>query len=268
MNFLACKKGGSSGPSPNPNNMDCTLTGESTTLSGNEASWQYQYDSKGNVSKIIKLNRYGQQESVMEVFADRVVRTDASGAIVKTAYNANIFEALPAQAQVSITLPGGVEQPNYYTYSFAYDSKKRLIKIAEKTASVPNDKEWDLTISYNDNNNVTELRYAWTTHPNEPATAIVAVAYDDKPTPYTAVKYYKFLMNNYAWDNYDPEPVFTALSSNNPLDYTLNAGTPLVFKRTMTYTYNEHGFPTERSNTNKNANGEYTFKQAFTYTCK
>jgi YD repeat-containing protein len=261
----ACKKSG--GPGSSSNNTGCTPAGETTGMPGNEASWQYLYDGKGNISTIVKLNKYGQQDYVIEVFANRVVRTSQS-AIIKTVYNVNIFEALPTQAQVSLTFSGGVEQPNYYTYSFSYDSKNRLSKVSEYTAGVPNDKEWNLTISYNEKNNVTQLQYAWTTHPSEPVTTIPVSGYDDKPTPYTAVKYYKFLMNNYAWDNYDPEPVLTVLSANNPLDYTLNKGNPLEFKRTMSYTYNEQGFPTERTNTNKNSSGEATFKQTFSYSCK
>lgn len=265
--FTGCKKSGGAGSTPGTGHAVCATAGETTTLIGNEASWQYQYDSKGNIAKIIKLNKYGQQEILTEVFADRIVRTTAS-AILKTAYNANIFEALPSQAQVSITLSGGVEQPNFYTYNFTYDSKNRISKIVEHTASVPNDREWDLVITYNDNNNVTKLQYGWTTHPTESIPPITVAAYDDKFSPYTTIKYYKFLMNNFAWDNYDPEPVLTALSSNNPLDYTMNAGNPQQFKRTMSYTYNEHGFPVERVNTNKNANGEAAFKQGFSYNCK
>lgn len=266
--FAGCKKKKEgSEPPPDPDMTICTPTDEGTTLVGNEATWQYQYDNTGRINKIIKLNRYNQQESVMEVQSDRVVR-NTGGNIVKTNYNANIYEALPSQAQVSITLSGGVEQPNYYTYHFSYDSKKRLSKIEEHTAGVPNDREWTLTITYNDNDNVTKMQYAWTTHPNEPINPITVTAYDNKYTPYAAIKYWKFLMSNFAWDNYDPEPVLTALSRNNPLDYTMNAGIPAEFKRTMTYAYNENGFAKERTNTNKNANGEVTFKQTFTFKCQ
>lgn len=268
--FLSgCKKSSSSGsnPGPGPGSPVCTPTGEATTLLGNEASWLYQYDTKGNVTKVTRFNKYGQMEYVIEVYPDKVVRVSAT-ATVKTTYNTNIFEELPTQAQVSITFLGGVEQPNYYTYSFYYDSKKRLSKIVENTASVPNDKEWQLVITYNDKDNVTKLQYSWTTHPSEVIAPIVVVAYDNKFSPYAAMKYYKFLMNNYGWDNYDPEPVLTVLSRNNPLDYTMNTGNPLQLKRTMTYTYNEHGFPTERVNTNKNSSGEATFKQTFSYNCK
>ena len=267
--FTNCKKGGSSGPTPGPGpgQVACAPAGDATTLLGNEASWQYQYDGKGNIVKATKFNKYGQMEYVIEVSADKVVRTSATG-IIKTAYNANIFEALPSQAQVSIAPLGGVEQKDYYTYNFYYDSRKRLNKIVEHTGSVPNDKEWELAITYNDKDNVTKLQYGWTTHPSETIPPIIVAAYDDKFSPYTIVKYYKFLMNNHAWDNYDPEPVLSVLSNNNPLDYTMNTGTPLQLKRTMTYTYNEHGFPTERVNTNKNSSGESTFKQTFSYNCK
>lgn len=265
--LAGCKKNGSSGPPPGPGNPVCAPAGETTTLLGNEASWEYQYDSKGNISKATKFNKYGQQEYVIEVFADKVIRT-SSAATIRTNYNANIFEALPSVGQVSITIAGGVEQTNYYTYNFYYDSKKRLNKIVEHTASVLNDREWELAVTYNDNDNVTKLQYAWTTHPTETIPPIIVAAYDNKFSPYASVKYYKFLMNNYAWDNYDPEPVLTVLSNNNPLDYTMNTGLPLEFKRTMTYSYNEHDFPIERVNTNKNSSGEATFKQTFTYNCK
>lgn len=265
--IAGCKKNGGSNPPPNPPNTACTPAGETTSLIGNEASWLYQYDNKGLVTRIIKLNRYGQQEYGIEVQPDRVVRT-TGGNIVKTVYNTNIYETLPTQAQVSITLSGGAEQPNYYTYNFSYDSKNRLSRIVEHTAGVLNDREWDLVITYNDKNNVTKLQYGWTTHPNEPIAPITVAAYDDKPSPYAAVKYWKFIQSNFAWNNYDPEPVLTALSSNNPLDYTMNEGDPQQFKRTMTYTYNEHGFPNERVNTNKSVNGVSTFKQTFSYNCK
>jgi hypothetical protein len=74
-------------------------------------------------------------------------------------------------------------------------------------------------------------------------------------------------MNNYGWDNYDSAPILTALSTNNPLDYTLGSGIN-TFSRKMSYNYNNEGFPVECSNTNKNTNGEYTFIQTFSYTCK
>ncbi len=65
------------------------------------------------------------------------------------------------------------------------------------------------------------------------------------------------------WDNYDPEPLFTALSKNNPLGYTLPDG----FKREMTYIYNDKGFPAKRMNTNINSSGTYSFEETYDYEC-
>lgn len=270
INLIAgCKKNddGEEGAPADLVDPACTPYGETTTLAGNEATWQYQYDNKGMVSKIVKLNRYAQQEYIIEVSSDRVVRTSPT-AVVKTVYNANIYEALPSQALVSLTINGGVEQKNYYTYDLTYDNKKRLSKIVEHTPTVFTDREWQLVITYNDKDNVVRLQYSWTTHPAETISPIAVTAYDDKPSPFAATKYWKFLMNNFAWDNYDPEPILTVLSRNNPLDYVMNEGHPAQLKRTMTYTYNSQGFPVERMNTNKNANGESSFKQTFTYQCK
>jgi hypothetical protein len=265
--ITACKKGGSAGPAPGTSDT-CIITGETTTLLGNEASFTYEYNDKGFPSKITKYNKYNQLEFTHQILFDGVVHT-AGTSTVTTSYDANLH-TLPIflyKSNVTIDL-NGLTQVNFYTFFFFYDSKGRITKIGQQTNHVTNDHEWDLNITYNDQNNVTMLQYEWTTGPRTPIAPIIVKAYDNKPTPYAGIRNYRFLMNNYAWDNYDPEPLLTALSANNPLDYTMNTGTPQEFKRTMTYTYNEKGFPVERLNTNKNVNGTYTFKQTFTYNCK
>ena len=162
---------------------------------------------------------------------------------------------------------GDTLRVHYYTYFFFYDNKDRLMTIGEQTDYILGDWEYDLHIYYNDQDNVTAIQYEWTTGPNQVIPPITVSAYDDKPTPYAGIKQWPFLNINFAWDNYDPEPVFTALSKNNPLDYSMGSGADL-FTRKMVYTYNDDGFPIERKNTNKNVNGEYTFLQTFSYDCK
>jgi hypothetical protein len=173
---------------------------------------------------------------------------------------------LPTKAFVSWD-DGDTLRVNYYTYFFFYNNSNQLIKVGKQTDYVVGDWEYDLNIYYNDQGNVTALQYEWTTGPNQVIPPVTVKAYDNKPTPYAAVKGMPFLLINYSWDNYDPEPILTALSKNNPLDYSLGTGTNL-FTREMVYTYNNDGFPTERKNTNKNTNGEYTFLQSFSYNCK
>lgn len=170
-------------------------------------------------------------------------------------------------ASVSID-DGDTLRVNYYTYFFFYNAKGQLIKVGEQTDYIVGDDEYDLNIYYNEQGNVSALQYEWTTGPRQVIPAITVTAYDDKPTPYAAIKAMPFLMIDYSWNNYDPEPILTALSKNNPLDYDLGRTGPDIFTRKMVYTYNPEGFPTERKNTNKNVNGEYTFLQTFSYTCK
>jgi hypothetical protein len=264
--LLSCDK--SSNPAPVvPPTVKCTLQSESTGLSGNSASWKYEYDNDGMPLKITKTGPTGATVSVLEVFYNSNVTTfpnSVANRIIK--YNADLFDKkLPSMAKVSITDIDGLTQVDYLQYFFFYDDKSRLIKVGQQTDFV-GDWEWDLSIFYNDKDNVTGLQYEWTTGPNQAPTAIIAKDYDDKPTPYASMSMWKFLSSNFAWDNYDPEPIFTALSANNPGYYSFGTGDNL-FERTMTYTYNEHGFPLERINTNKNKNGEYTFVQSFSYVC-
>lgn len=263
MILLGCDK--SVAPSPVGVNTQCVIQGETTALSGNAATWKYEYDGQGMPLKITKYGYNNIEVSTITVYHDSVANVMESAKLV-TRYDADLsLKKLPSGAQISITNIAGV-QPNYKQYLFSYDDKSRLAKIREKTVFA-GDGEWELTISYNDKNNVTELLYTWVEGPTTGNARITVNAYDDKPTPYASIAMWKFLMSNYAWDNYDPEPVLTALSSNNPLDYSLGTGDNL-FTRTMTYTYNDQGFPLVRTNTNKNKNGEYTFDQTFSYACQ
>ncbi len=141
-----------------------------------------------------------------------------------------------------------------------------MAKVKQQTPQVAGDFEYDLTIIYNDKDNVTSLQYELTTGPRT-VTVITVAAYDDKPNPYAALKSWKFLATRFVWDNYDPEPILTALSKNNPFDYTLGQ-TPNQWNRRMIYLYNGDGFPIERKNTNQSPNGtKSTFVQTFAYNC-
>lgn len=264
MLLLGCDKNDKLSP-VGANTPQCVIQNETTALSGNAASWKYEYDSKGMPLKITKYGSTGMEVSTLKVNYDSVVN-GAGVAKSVMRYDADLsLKTLPNVAHVSATDPEGIVMADYKQYFFSYDAKSRITKIREKTMWV-GDGEWELTVTYNDKNNVTELRYVWVEGPVTGTASITATAYDDKPTPYASMPMWKFLMNNFAWDNYDPEPVLTALSSNNPLDYSFGTGDNF-FSRTMTYTYNEQGFPLVRTNTNKNKNGEYTFNQTFSYTC-
>lgn len=266
----ACKDDKDS--TPTPAGAVCALTGEATTLSGNEKSWTYEYNVQGQITRINRFNVYGTLSHVGDI-SDNIVKyaTVPSSATqdVTQGYEyggGKLIDAKPTTVSVSISIDNEISQ-DYMTLFFFYDAHGRLERVREQTGHVNGDLEWDLHIYYNDQDNVTGLYYEITTSPAGTCSTVSVEAYDNKPTPYAGIVNWKFLMNNFAWNNYDPEPILTALSKNNPLDYVLNEGNPAQYARTMTYEYNENGYPTKRTNTNKNASGEYTFTQTFIYEC-
>ena len=58
------------------------------------------------------------------------------------------------------------------------------------------------------------------------------------------------------WNSSDPEPIFSALSKNNLLGYTIPG-----WKRTISYSYDDKGNPTTRTNTNTTPTASYTFQE-------
>jgi hypothetical protein len=268
----SCKKDSTAAVPPPLSVANCVLKSEATSLVGNEKTFEYQYDQNGNPKEVKIYNRFGGLISTCRVGSNTVTwnnnpQTEGWDRETNTVYQtSDIFTGFPAKASVSFR-EDLITQVNVWTYFFFYDAKGRLITVGEQTDNVPGDWEYDLNISYDKNDNVTSLQYVWTTGPREPIPPITVKKYDDKPTPYAGVKGWQFLNVNFAWNNYDPEPLITALSKNNPLDYTMGAGAD-KWERNMVYTYNEAGFPIERKNTNKHEGGEYTFLQTFAYDCQ
>jgi hypothetical protein len=265
--LVNCKK--STPAAPAVTTAKCTIKTENTGLAGNQKSFVYELDAQGNPNRVETFYPTGGSAGIYEIGSQSVVFKRTTSAITAqriTKYNvSDITKELPTEAYVSLD-DGFVLRVNYYHYFFFYNAKKQLIKVGENTETIIGDNEYDLNIIYNAEGNVSALQYEWTTGPNEVIPPVVVTAWDDKPTPYASIKSMPFLLINYAWDNYDPEPLLTALSKNNPLNFSRGSGSDL-FTRTMLYQYNIDGFPIERKNTNKNANGEYTFLQTFTYDC-
>lgn len=267
--FTGCKKN-TPNNSPPVIQAKCAIKSETTALSGNQKVFDYQYNAKGNLSVVNVATPGGNPLFKYETGEQSVVAShEYLGKINATITKyevSDLYSQLPSKAFVSLQ-DGDTLRTNYYTYFFFYNSKKQLITVGEQTDHIIGDYEYDLNIFYNDQGNVTGLQYITTTGPAANTSTVTVSAYDDKPTPYAAIKPWPFFLINFAWNNYDPEPVLTALSKNNPLNYSTGTGANL-FTREMAYKYNDNGFPTERKNTNKNANGEYTFLQTFSYNCK
>jgi hypothetical protein len=266
--FGGCKKSSTSPTPPIPGTPTCQLKSETTNLLSNGAKYEYGFDAKGKITTIKKYigGSFHLLNDSIVIGDNTIVRyfksNGGANMIQTTVYNQSFVDGKPTEAEVSLQ-EGSITQTNIYHYFFFYDSKNRLIKVGEQTDHVIGDFEYDLSIGYDDKDNVTALSYAWTTGPNT-TTTVTASGYDSKPTPFGGIKNWYFFMHA-AWDNYDPEPVLTALSKHNPLGYTMPDG----FKRTISYVYNDKGFPTKRMNTNTNTSGAtYSFDETFDYQCK
>jgi hypothetical protein len=184
----------------------------------------------------------------------------AGSNVITTVFDRSIFDELPTKADTAIT-EGGITKTKVSTHFFVYDSKQRLVTVGQQTDFVLGDHEYDLTITYDDRDNAIALSYEFTTGPRSKVT-IAATGYDDNPNPFTAIEHWYHLMHA-GWDNYDPEPIFTALSKNNLLGFTLPNGV----KREVTYAYNGHGYPIQRTQTNINGADRYSFDETFVYQC-
>ena len=164
--FAGCKK--NTTPATPVNGAACKPTSESTTLSGNNDTYKYTYDAGGKISTITKF-----PTAFPGALKDSIIVTDLG----KTSYSqtsaypveahtnwGSYFNQLPPSASVSIT-ERGVTQVNYWVYQFTYDTKNRLVEVNESTPTQIGDYEYDLSIAYNDKDNVSSLRYSNSTGP-------------------------------------------------------------------------------------------------------
>lgn len=269
--FAGCKKTVTTTQPPPPGTAACKLITESTNLLGgnNTVSYEYNYNTAGRISMIKRF--IGGSYHVLTdstLIGDYTIVNYADlndnwqKLVGTTVYEGSMFEALPAKAFLARE-ERGITQTDVFTYFFFYDNKNRLKTVGEQTDHVIGDWEYDLNIFYDDRDNVKSLQYVWTTGPRDQITTITATGYDDKPTPFSGIKGWPFIMHA-NWNNNDPEPLLTALSKNNPLGYTMVGG----FKREMSYTYNEQGLPVKRINTNTNSSGTISYEETFTYECQ
>lgn len=257
--FSACDKSSTS-PST-PATAKCKPLTESSNFNGGNITYTYTYNTDGTPANI-KYPPYNMVigysgTSITHPASVRAGFTDSTN----TGYTGNIYTGSATTATQSITLDG-ITYKNYKVFNFSYDLKNRLAKVIETTPNVANDVEYQLTIIYNDQDNVSQLKYE---SYNGPAflTVINATGYDDNPSPYTGIKNWHLFMHA-AWNNYDPAPIFAALSKNNPLGFNGDISPA----RTMAYTYNDKGYPAKRVNTNTNSSGTYTFEEIYTYQCE
>lgn len=162
----------------------------------------------------------------------------------------------------------GMVLVDYKTVFFEYDGKGQLA-VVKTRKSTKGGFEYDITIHYNDQGNVTGIKYEYFTGPREDIPMINVTGYDDKPNPHTGIVGWQFFLINYDWEysTGDTGNLISALSQNNPLGYSMGAG-QILFERKIDYQYTAEGYPSVQKNTNKTASGEYSYLQTYTYVCK
>jgi hypothetical protein len=252
-------------PAPITSNAACQPVGFSSTEGGNFTSAAFSYGADGNIATI-KYSLQNVLQNTEQVVYNATSTTQPASVRAgltdsfNVYYDADIFNHLPGSARVWITLDG-ITQVDYKLYAYVYDTKNRLIKVKESTPHITTDYEYDLLITYNDLDNVTALNFVTTTGPAG-TTTVLATGYDDKPTPYAGIKNWPFIMRK-DWTNYDPGPILTALSKNNPTGYTFNG-----YTRSSVFTYSDKGFPVRIVHTNSTASASASFTENYTYQCK
>ncbi len=230
--FTSCTKDNISNTTPTT--AKCKPLTESINFNAGNVTYTYSYNTDGTLANI-SYPPNNMAVNYNAAFITYPARTTTLTNSLNTAYDANIYKGLPTKATQFLILDG-ITYRNYMVFTFSYDLKNRFAKIIETTPNVANDVEYQLTIIYNDQDNVSQLKYE---SYNGPAflVAINAMGYEDKPSPYSGIKNWHLSMHA-GWNNYDPAPILEALSKNNLLGSNItgdgvNAST---VSRTMAYT--------------------------------
>lgn len=165
--------------------------------------------------------------------------------------------------------------------TFQYDDQKRLSTVTYHHKLISTGNVYDtysrqlyhtvLELTYDANDNVIQLKQyqvfrEGVYNVNTPSSSYfvykqsvlteISVTYDDKPSPFTSIlKYWKFLQGDWGYaTNSNWQAIIASLSKNNPLaiKYSIFRGAAVQTITTLTYTYNDHGFPID----------------SYTYTCQ
>ena len=198
---------------------------------------------------------------------------------VFTGGTGNLYDGTPvwmtrSERQTSASGSNNMSTGPDTVYYFQYDGKKRLTKVTY-FAPVINTGDYHyiyarqlfsvvLDITYDGNDNAIRLKqsdvYRYGTYiVNAPANSyfeydsipwtVINVTYDSKPSPFTgSLKYWKFVQNDWGLaTNRNWQAIITALSPNNPLTvkYELQQGSASNTSYSMTYNYNDRGYPAD-----------------------
>ncbi|MEO5978379.1 MAG: hypothetical protein ABIS36_18605 [Chryseolinea sp.] len=267
--------GKDSPPTPIIPEIRCLIQSETYGLSGNEKGFAYEYtlqNDKETLNKVNVLRPNGSISGSYSVGGPFVIYDYTYGSYnmrTQWEYSSPLTEGLlPTNATLLIDDgSAGKVLVDYDIVHFGYDTKGHLTEVKTRRGTRTGGFEYDITIHYNDQGNVTGIKYVYFTGPNVAIPIITVSGYDDKPNPHSGIVGWRFFLINYSWEYGDPGNLIAALSQNNPLGFTMGSGETL-FERKIDYEYTTDGYPAIQKNTNKNASGEYSFIQTYTYVCK
>lgn len=260
--FTSCTKDDTSNIPPVT--MFCKLIKEKSTLLNNQASYEYTYGEDG---KLTVIKKYSGDKTL--VLLETTTIDDNKTAVysksktgeestLTNVFQGDIINGRPTGTLVYLNKTG--VDPSQWETVFDYDSKNRIIKINIHMANpYPGT---DVFITYDDNDNVTMLKYVIEEDENKVVQVTHTTSYDNKLNPFSAIKNWYFIKHA-LWIHSDPEPLLTALSKNNVLGYSYFDG----MKGSIIYTYNEHGFPITRSHTNTKGSKSDTWTETYEYEC-
>lgn len=270
-----CKKDSPATPIiPKPN---CLIQSETYGLAGNEKSFAYQYSLRNDKEELVKVDVLRPNGSISGTYSidgpfvifdykygsyDMRNQLEFSNPLTHGLLPANTFSTI-VDGSTNMTLV------DYQYILFGYNAKGELTDVKTRNGiSKKGGFEYDITINYNDQGNVTTIKYGYFTGPNEAIPIITVTGYDDHPNPHAGVVGWRFFLINFSFYPGDPGNLIAALSQNNPLGFTQGSADSF-FERKIAYDYNTEGYPATQRNTNKNAKGdEYTFSQTFNYVCR
>ena len=254
---------GGSNPTPSIPSSACVLMSASKSGGGGFLT-DYQYGSDGRLIAIRYKPSSGTKDSA--AVADMSIVHYYTGTLGLPAYSATTYTGDDPGRDMSLFIGSPQESHSGFndgkdtftdvrTFYFGYDGKGRINEVKEETPNVVGDYEYDLFISYDANDNVSQLQLKYTTGPNQTLTMTPA-GYDDKVNPFSDTKGGRFIFSN--WDY--AQTLFTSLSKHNCLGYQVGDT-----KITTTYTYNEQNYPLVQTDVNYNSYSGQTGTTNITY---
>jgi len=265
----SCSKSGSGSPGPAPAKGTCSLVQEVSTDPRDSYHTEFEYNSDGELTDV---KRFFRNSTAL----DWSIKAENSTSVFYNSYNRSsyigkyngLIRHNPASSVRSLIDHQGNQLDRIEAFSYLYDYKGRLVRVQQSTPIYSDDNEYSLEISYDDNDNVTKLYYYFSTGPRDQTSVVLVSGYDKNPSPYSGIKGWPFIMFQSGWNSWNSLLVVASLSKNNPLQVDINPSAGYFSThQTLSYTYNDNGYPTERKLHTKGGSVDEIYLCNFNYKC-